>query len=386
MKKRIGCIDFFRGICIIWILFGHLFVWWMDYSIVPFFYDTIVPIFEPLGAAGFLFISGVSLQFSYTKKLNESFEQKKRSNRVLRNTYFIRASILLIIALFFNLGTYIQEPGLSNIFSWWILFTISITLFLYWPLLKLSKKTRFITATSILIFNPIIKFMLQTFSTSNSIVNVFYQLLYPLDDRQNPLIPFLPFFIYGSCFGDLIKEIDFNRKDDNKHFLKKYSLPLIVISVALLLFGILFQFPMFILRNSFLWVIYSLGLIILTFTSLITFEKFEIINFDSQYNFLFYYSYYSFSIYLSGFLLMLIPVPALNLVNFWFFYFITMALFTIIVILIYDKIKALFSVKYLMSRASEFLALKIEEKFYKHKYVPLSYLIERLKMNISSSK
>ncbi|MFO7796646.1 MAG: heparan-alpha-glucosaminide N-acetyltransferase domain-containing protein [Promethearchaeati archaeon] len=386
MKNRIGCIDFFRGICIIWILFGHLFVWWMDYSIVPFFYDTIVPIFEPLGAAGFLFISGVSLQFSYTKKLNESVEQKKRNNRILRNTYFIRASILLIIALFFNLGTYIQEPSICHIFSWWILFTISITLFLYWPLLKLSKKKRFFIATLILFLNPVIKFLLQTYSTKNSIVNFFYLLLYPLDDRQNPLIPFLPFFIYGSCFGDLIKEIDFNRKDDKKTFFKKYSLPLIIISIGLILFGIFFQFPMFILRNSFLWVIYSLGLITLTFTSLITFEKFKIINFDSKYNFLFYYSYYSFSIYLSGFLLMLIPVPSLNLFNFWVFYFITMALFTIIVMLIYEKIKALFSVKYLMSRASEFLALKIEEKFYKHKYIPLSYLLERLKTNISSSK
>ncbi|MBD3215416.1 MAG: DUF1624 domain-containing protein [Candidatus Lokiarchaeota archaeon] len=385
MKKRIGCIDFFRGICIVWMIFGHLFVWWMDYSYVPFFYDSIVPLFEPLGAAGFIFISGVSLQYSYSKKLNESEIEKKIDNRVLRNTYFIRATILLIIAIFFNLGTYIQEPGISHIFSWWILFTISITLFLYWPLMKTSIYSRFIIGILILILNPILQTLLNTYSTWSPLIHIINQFLYPIDDRQNPLIPFLPFFIFGSCLGDLIKDIDFNRYDNNKTFLRKFSYPLIFLSIFLILFGIFFQFPLFILRNSYTWVIYSLGFMILVFTLLIISEKFEFINFDSKYNFLFYYSYYSFSIYLVTFIFMIFPVPKLNLYNFWFFYFLTMSLTTIALKLIYESVKGLFSIKYIMSRVSEFLTLKIEEKFYNQEVIKISYLIERLKINLSKS-
>jgi uncharacterized membrane protein len=384
MKKRIGCIDFFRGLCIVWIIFGHLFVWWMDYSLVPFFYDSIVPLFEPLGAAGFIFISGVSLQFSYSKKLNTDEEKKKISERILRNTYFIRATILLIIALFFNFGTFIQEPGISHIFSWWILFTISIILYLYWPLLKTSIYTRFIVGLLVLILNPILQSILKIYSTSSPIISFINHFLYPIDDRQNPLLPFLPFFIFGSCFGDLIKRIDFGTKEDNNIFLKKFSLPMIFLSIFLILFGIFFQFPLFILRNSYTWVIYSLGLMIFVFTLLITIEKFDLVNYDSDLNFLYYYSYYSFSIFLAQFIFMLIPVPPLNLFNFWFFYFIAMSLLTIIIKMTHDKIKGLFSVKYLMSRTSEFLALKIEERFHKQKPISISYLVEKLKTNISA--
>jgi uncharacterized membrane protein len=384
MSKRIGSIDFFRGLCIIWIIFGHLFVWWMEYSLVPFFYDSIVPLFEPLGAAGFIFISGVSLQYSYSKKLNTEDKKTIINERILRNTYFIRATILLIIALFFNIGTFIQEPGKSHILSWWILFTISIILYLYWPLMKTSIYTRLIIGILVLILNPILQTILKIYSTTSPIVNFINQLLYPLDDRQNPLIPFLPFFIFGSCFGDLIKRIDFSTKENNNIFLIQFSSPMVLISIILVLFGIFFQFPLFILRNSYTWVIYSLGLMIFVFTLLITIEKFAIFNYDSRFNFLYYYSYYSFSIFLAQFLLMLIPVPPLNIFNFWFFYFIAMSLMTIIIKLTHDKIKGLFSIKYLMSRTSEFLALKIEEKFYGQKAISLSYLIEKLKTNISA--
>lgn len=386
MKKRIGCIDVFRGFCIFWMLIGHIFVWWTESSIANAFYAYIVPIFDSLGAAGFIFISGLSLQFSYRKKLKKDIEVDKSEERIVRNSYFIRASFLLIIALIFNLGTIFQEPDKSYIFSWWILFTISVILLLYWPLLKLSWTMRAIIGLGILILDPILLNLLLAYSDISPLIEILYNIFYTPDNRQNPLLTFFPFFIFGSVLGDQIKKIDFNGSKSNKDFLKRFSLPLCGISIGMILFGILFQFPLFLIRNSYTWVIYGIGLQILVFSILLTIEKLELINFNSKYNFLFYYSYYSFSIYLLNFVLMLLPIRTLNLSNIWFALILVTVLFTLLAKVMYDKIKALFSLKYLISRTSEFFALKIEEKFYNQKPVSISFLKERLKRNLIEEK
>ena len=69
--KRIKSIDLFRGLCIAWMICGHLSEWWMYKSLFGYLNTpgrSIFTIIDFLGAAGLLFISGVSITISYRRK------------------------------------------------------------------------------------------------------------------------------------------------------------------------------------------------------------------------------------------------------------------------------------------------------------------------------
>ena len=51
-----------------WMFLGHLFEWWINpkyLSLIPLLHN----IFDSVGASGFLFISGISIQLSYRKRI-----------------------------------------------------------------------------------------------------------------------------------------------------------------------------------------------------------------------------------------------------------------------------------------------------------------------------
>ncbi|KKM96982.1 hypothetical protein LCGC14_1172700 [marine sediment metagenome] len=61
--ERLKSIDIFRVLCMSWMILGYSFDWWLklDHSWLR---SIMTMIFEPISAAGFLFISGISIALS----------------------------------------------------------------------------------------------------------------------------------------------------------------------------------------------------------------------------------------------------------------------------------------------------------------------------------
>ena len=84
-----------------WMILGRSFNWWLkvDHSWLR---SIMIMIFEPIGAAGFLFISGVSIALSYRKRLVKVRISDDYNYRMNRNSYFFRALFIFIIAIIYN--------------------------------------------------------------------------------------------------------------------------------------------------------------------------------------------------------------------------------------------------------------------------------------------
>jgi len=173
-------------------------------------------------------------------------------------------------------------------------------LILAWPLLKRSKLLSLIIGISIWIFNAIlINFLSPHEGEFNFYGILFYILYHKL--RDDPILGFFSFFLIGTIFGDIIFKINqFENKDERLSLLKKkLMLPALIMAPILIIIGILFNFPeFFTIRGSFSWAIYVLGLDLILITILVSIEEFEIIKTKKSYKFLFYFSYYSLSLYI----------------------------------------------------------------------------------------
>ncbi len=65
--QRLKSIDIFRGMCMSWMFLTHLIDWWFGGS--DWLQSVTVSIIDPIGASGFLFISGVSVALSYRRRM-----------------------------------------------------------------------------------------------------------------------------------------------------------------------------------------------------------------------------------------------------------------------------------------------------------------------------
>jgi hypothetical protein len=154
-----------------------------------------------------------------------------------------------------------------------------------------------------------------------------------------------------------------NRKQSLKRDL---LLPSIIIGITLIFVGVVLFFPeisnTFLIRQSFSWIIYSIGIDILLLSILLLFEKFIFKNVKKSYKLLFYYSYYSLTVYLGHNLLYFVFLNSLNLINIWFVIPATFILIGIILRLIYKRFHSHASIKILISRLSLNLAINIDKR------------------------
>ena len=71
----------------VWMISTHLFDWWLR-SDFYWFQDIMVMIFDPFGASGFLFISGVSIALSYRNNLQKVRDDEDFTVRTVRINYW----------------------------------------------------------------------------------------------------------------------------------------------------------------------------------------------------------------------------------------------------------------------------------------------------------
>ena len=343
-----------------WMFLGHLLEWWIrpEYAYVNNFTHVIL---DSVGASGFLFISGVSIALSYRNRIYRVEVLKEYTKSRVRNSYILRALFLLIIAIFYNLSIALAINDLTYIWSWFVLLTASISLLVGWPLLKLPKYFRIVIGLSVWILNL---FLFEFLVTYNGQVNIFggvFHLLYN-KPHLDPILIFFPFFLFGTVVGDLILDLNFDNTESSRKktfsTVKKY----IIIGPILIIIGIFIGFPEFLVRSSLSWSIFSLGIQLTLLMTLFIFEILVGNKIKKNYKFLFYFSYYSFTVYLTHSILYFLFLKQLDYINIWFAILITFLMFGMLLKIIYRYWKEKFSIKIQLGRISSYFADKLETR------------------------
>lgn len=364
--QRFKSIDIFRGMCMSWMFLTHLIDWW--FSGGDWLQTDTVGIIDPIGASGFLFISGVSVALSYRNRMYRVEVLKDISYTRVKLSYYLRASFLLIIAIIYNLAIALTISNLSWIWTWFVLMTAAFSLLISWPLLKFSKKSRIAIGFSIWLISQFMYFTFIPFQNQENFQGVLYHIFYN-DFSQDPLLLFFPFFLFGTIVGDIINDLNKNKNlvHRRKMIKKKMWFPIGGISLSLISFGILFNFPNFLVRSSFSWLIYTLGIDLIILLILITLEEYNVFKTKKSYRVFFYFSYYSFTVYLGHNFLYFIFYKRLDLIQIWIASLLTFVIFSLILRQIYKRWGWKASLKVALSKLSLKSARKIEEKINKMK-------------------
>lgn len=365
--RRFKSIDVFRGMCMGWMFLGHLIEWWIkeDFSWLR---DLTFGIFDPIGASGFLFISGVSITLSFRNRKYRVEALKEISYFRVKLSYYIRASFLLLVAIIYNLAIALTINNLSWIWTWFVLMTAAFSLLIVWPLFKVSKEVRIGIGVSIWLINELIYYFLRPFQNQLNFQGVLYHILYN-DFSQDPLLIFLPFMIFGTVVGDIFNDLNNNNALEKRREEMKREMiyPIGILSLVLIVFGLLFKFPNFMQRSSFSWYIYSIGIILIIFLILLILEEYRVFETRKKYRVFFFFSYYSFTVYLAHNFLYFIFYKKLDLIFIWIAVIATFFIFSAIIRQIYKMWGWKASLKAVLGRLSFKIAKKIEEKMSKIK-------------------
>lgn len=360
MAYRFKSIDIIRGLSICWMIFGHLSEWWILPNEIWYF-NTVRSIGDFMGSGTFLFISGISSIISYRNRMEKAKSSKDYSIKMVKLEYLFRAVLLLITALIINFFTAIFYNDLSLIWNWFILQTISFSLLLAYPFLDSSKLIRIFIGGISWIFNEIFLSLIKPYEGMINLPGILFKIFYG-NLKLDPIFSFFSFFIIGTVIGDLVYEI--HRKEDSitlKSFLsKKIFIPSLFFGSTLVIIGIIYQFPEFLHHRTFSWLIYSMGLDLIIFACLLFLEEkyFRQKPFE---NFFYYFSYYSFTIYIAHDLLYFLFLGALNWYLIWIFQIITIVIIGFILKYVYHFLGNKASIKFLISKIAAYLTTKIIE-------------------------
>ena len=360
--QRIKSIDIFRGLCMAWMILTHIIDWWLNDK-YNWLHRATIMIVDPIGASGFLFISGVSVMISYKNRFDKIEISNNYTYRIVKNSYLFRSLFILITALLYNSIIAIRLLNPAMVWTWFVLQTAAISMLLTWPLLKTSKQFRILIGIFVLILNQVVYALLIPYEGEYNLFGVIFHFLY-FDKHQDPILVFFPFFLFGTIIGEVLYDVYYKEENENRKisFKRKFLIPGILIGNLLIMFGILFQFPEFLFRESISWIIYSLGIELLILSTFLYFEIYGIIKPKKSYRLLFYYSYYSLTIYLAHNLLYFLLLNKLNVFNIWIFAAATFLIIGFILRAMYKTVKDKLSLKVQIGRLSVAVTDILEQK------------------------
>ncbi len=374
--KRYNGIDVIRGISMWLMIAGHLIDWWIKQE----FYwhkHQMYSILEPIVSTGFLFASGISAALSYKTSLSRIKITNISKLSQVRNEYMFRAFFILIIGFIYNFCIGLFYQGFYSLWSWYVLQTIGFCLIFTWPFLKTPIYFRLIFGFFILIINPFIfEFLTSYEGQSNFFGYTFYFLYHPAD--QYTILSFFSIFLIGTVLGEIL--FDLNTIDDQNErrvkFKNHFVIPTLGFGGVLIIFGLIFMFPNFLIMRTFSSFIYSLGVIIVLLSILITIQEFQLITTKRSYKFLYYYSYYSFTIYLTHNFLFFLFSDEFNVFTIWVAILITTTLLGALLNFIHKRIGKKASLKAVIgifsSELAKKIAIKSQYKFDKTKDIKVS--------------
>ena len=215
-SRRIGSIDFVKGIAIILIIGAHSAKAWL----VPhwqFFYGIGFAFLDIVGPSLFVFLSALSVVFSIRRKKGEVKE------KIIRNRIFSRGIMIIVIAVIFNLiSIEFTVPGYSfpaTIWGWNILMFIGLSQIFSYYALKLNKISRAVIGLVIIFASDTIRLWLFQEKDANIIVEILHYIIVS-PSPMTPLLPWLSICFLSSIFGEYLYEamVGGTKKDYKKLF------------------------------------------------------------------------------------------------------------------------------------------------------------------------
>lgn len=358
--KRLKGIDIFRGFIMVAMIFVHLRDWWIIGGANATFSYITRPFIDRTFAPAFMFSAGISTCISYNNRLKKISEEY--SHHILRNEYILRAVIIGIIGLIYNIFVAIMYLDPSMIWTWFMLFSIGFSLLMAWPLLKTSKMFKITVGLLIIIANEILFWFLVPYIGQINFYGFMYHIFFN-SLALDPILESFFFLLIGIVIGELIVEI-FNIEDqvDRRRALKKKLLiPSLIIGGALIIYTSFFIFPLFFNNIGFYWIYFSMGICLVLNSVLLTLEEYDIFKTKRSYKFLFYFSYYSLSVYLFHYIFFFIFMRQLNLFNLFIFIAGTIILNGLLLRFLYNKLGPKFSLKIQIGRIAVFF-MRVRKK------------------------
>jgi len=337
---------------------GHLQAWWLREE-DAWLYNLTFKIVDPIGSSAFIFIAGLATVLSLRSRFIKAQLSESYNYRIIRKEYFFRAFFIFILSLIYNISIAISLLNPLWIWTWFVLLSVSASLFISWSLLKTSIPLRIMISIIIWILNQILLEYLTPFQGQININGVLFHIFYHRLDLD-PILSFLPFFLFGTVVGDIMFKI-YNNEDNKlmkKALKNRLIYPGLIIGLILIILGISINYPNFLINRSFPWMIYTLGINLIILSILITYEEYTPFKFEKRYNFLFYFSYYSLTIYLLHNLLYFIFYKQLNRFSIWIFILVTCVLTGLLLKVIYVKFGSKFSLKVQIGKMAASLAKK----------------------------
>jgi hypothetical protein len=327
-------------------------------------------------AEGFIFISGISMMLSCKRKI---FNAKNMSNlnlkdyyKEIRLKYFLQAIFLFLIGfLYYNFRAFLYRGYIGNLWSWNLFQTLSISIILAWGMMKYKKYVRVLIASILLIlYGLFFYFMPKEILISpgdqivvKNLIDVFYFVFYN-GFLFTPILGFFPFFLLGNVLGEVIYEKCIQKKTriPNKEFNKSIMYPLLLINLLCIITALLLNpFDNF-SKNSFTWLLYSVGTNFIFFLILLSIENKTSLKFQREYKFFFYFSYYSLTIFILHEFLFPLLFQKFTIAQGFFISLIIIFAFFLCLKIIYQKVGKYFSLKYLISELSSYLASSFNKR------------------------
>jgi len=357
--RRIKSLDTFRGFIMLAMVWVHLSEWWLREEDI-WFSNATVPILKLIFGPGFLLLAGISIALSYRKNHIKITTMDDFKYDVVKKEYFFRATFILVVALGYNSFVALQFFNPLDLWKWFMLLTMSISLFIAWPLLKAPKYVRLILAVIIWILNYFTFNYLLPYQGQINVNGIIYYFFYNSID----VIPFphyISFLLIGTIIGEVIfdiYQID-NQKERKLLLKKKITVPSLILGVPLIIISVIFDNQLSLDRTSFIWIIFAMGINLILLSVFLGFEDFKLRVNKRRLKFLFYYSYFSLTIYLIHNISYFFFLNQLNLFQFWIFITLYSILFGLVLRLLHNKYGPKFSIKVQIGRLSSALAKRL---------------------------
>ncbi len=369
--KRIQSIDLVRGFCIFLMVLGHMLDWW----ILPSNRLMIFVLFSflaPVAATGFLFISGFSAALAYKSRAEKAKTSSDIDMNRARNIYIIRALLLLAIAFIYNTLVALGIYDFRWIWAWNALQTIAISLLLAWPLLGTNKYLRISLGIGLLIVNELLFPFLLSYKDYPNVYGILFHVLYNPDEAFT-IIAYFAIFIIGTALGDFFFDINIiENQEERKNAIKRVYIRItLIIGLITTLFGIIYRFYDFqnqiflfdfLYRRTISSMFYSIGAVITLLAILMYLEEFEKLRTKKRYRFFFYFSFYSFTVYIAHDPLIFLFYRQLNGAIIWLPAIGMIVLMTLILKVLHKKLGLKASLKAQLGVLSLIIINKIEQR------------------------
>ncbi|MFX1568431.1 MAG: heparan-alpha-glucosaminide N-acetyltransferase domain-containing protein [Promethearchaeota archaeon] len=202
-SKRIDSIDYVKGFAIVWIVLAHAGLSWFDRD-WKYVYGLVFAFLDVLGPSLFVFLSALSVVFSYKRK------KGKISEKAIRNGILIRGGVIMIIGVLFNPVSLLTERTAigfpANLWGWNILMFIGISQILSYYAIKFNKKWRAVIGLLVIYFSPWIRDVLYEGKEAGNLLFIVLHFIVTSPLPQVPIFPYLAVCFISTIFGEFLYE------------------------------------------------------------------------------------------------------------------------------------------------------------------------------------